>query len=75
MRSGSPRQTNPGLPQTWVPSANPPPVGDLEELTESDLERLRVRYEALGPTAREDLLLGIRDTDSPAVPEAGTSSG
>jgi low affinity Fe/Cu permease len=45
---------------------------DLEELTESDLERLRASYEALGRGAREDLLRGIRDTDSPAVPEART---
>jgi low affinity Fe/Cu permease len=48
---------------------------DLEELTESDLERLRARYEALGRAAREDLLLGIRDTDSPAVPEGASTPG
>ena len=75
MRTVSLRKTDPGLPQRWVLRVNPPPVGDLEELTESNLERLRVRYEALGRAAREDLLLGIRDTDSPAMPEAGTSPG
>jgi hypothetical protein len=32
---------------------------DLEELTETDLERLRSRYEALGRAARADLLLGM----------------
>ena len=41
---------------------------DLEELTENDLERLRSRYESLGRTAREELLHGIVDTDSPDVP-------
>jgi len=48
---------------------------DLEELTESDLERLRARYETLGRAAREDLLRGIRDTDSPAVPEGTKPAG
>jgi len=41
---------------------------DLEELTETDLERLGSRYEALGRNARADLLRGMRDTDSPDVP-------
>jgi low affinity Fe/Cu permease len=41
---------------------------DLEELTESDLERLRSRYESLGRTARQELLRGILDTDIPDVP-------
>ena len=41
---------------------------DLEELTETDLERLRSRYESLGRTAREDLLRGVLDTDIPDVP-------
>jgi low affinity Fe/Cu permease len=44
---------------------------DLEELTESDLERLRARYESLGRAAREDLLRGMLDTDSPDVPVEG----
>ena len=48
---------------------------DLEELTEADLERLRGRYETLGRAAREDLVRGIRDTDSPAVPETARPSG
>ena len=41
---------------------------DLEQLTEADLERLRSRYESLGQTAREDLLRGMADTDTPDVP-------
>jgi low affinity Fe/Cu permease len=44
---------------------------DLEELTEADLERLRSRYEALGRAAREDLLRGMLDTDTPDVPVDG----
>ena len=42
---------------------------DLEELTENDLERLRLRYESLGRTARAELLRGILDTDIPDVPD------
>jgi low affinity Fe/Cu permease len=42
---------------------------DLEELTENDLERLRLRYESLGRTARAELLHGILDTDIPDVPD------
>jgi low affinity Fe/Cu permease len=42
---------------------------DLEELTEADLERLRSRYESLGRSAREDLLRGLLDTDTPDVPD------
>jgi low affinity Fe/Cu permease len=38
---------------------------DLEELTEPDLEALRGRYQALARGSRDDLLRGIRDTDSP----------
>jgi low affinity Fe/Cu permease len=41
---------------------------DLEELTEADLERLRSRYESLGRAAREDLVRGLLDTDTPDVP-------
>jgi low affinity Fe/Cu permease len=44
---------------------------DLEELTEADVERLRSRYEALGRGAREDLLRGLLDTDTPDVPVEG----
>jgi low affinity Fe/Cu permease len=44
---------------------------DLEELTEADLERLRSRYESLGRNAREDLLRGLLDTDTPDVPVHG----
>ena len=42
---------------------------DLEELTEKDLERLRLRYESLGRTARAELLRGILDTNIPDVPD------
>ena len=44
---------------------------DLEELTEADLDRLRSRYESLGRTAREHLLRGLLDTDTPEVPVEG----
>ncbi len=37
----------------------------LEELTEGELERLRVRYEALARLARQDLGRGDADTGSP----------
>jgi len=47
---------------------------DLEELTEADLERLRSRYESLGRSAREDLLRGLLDTDTPDVPVYGRSA-
>jgi Low affinity iron permease len=47
---------------------------DLEELTEADLERLRSRYESLGRSAREDLLRGLLDTDTPDVPVDGRSA-
>src|ERR671939_694886 len=48
---------------------------DLEELTEPDLERLRARYQALARGARDDLVRGVRDTDSPEVagPPGATS--
>jgi len=38
---------------------------DLEELTENDLERLRLRYESLGRTARAELLREIRAPTAP----------
>ena len=38
---------------------------DLEELTESELERLRRRYEDLARQARENLRRGVVDTGSP----------
>ena len=44
---------------------------DLEQLTEADLDRLRSRYESLGRTARDDLLRGLLDTDTPDVPVDG----
>src|ERR671936_1358179 len=47
---------------------------DLEELRETDLERLRSRYESLGRTARAELLHGRVDTDSPDVPGDGPPS-
>ena len=46
---------------------------DLEELAETDLERLRAGYEALARHARDDLRGGQRDVDTPEVaarPEA-----
>jgi low affinity Fe/Cu permease len=47
---------------------------DLEELTEADLDRLRSRYESLGRAAREDLLRGLLDTDTPDMPVEGTQA-
>ena len=43
---------------------------NLEELTEADLDRLRMRYERLGQAAREDLVRGLADTDTPEMPAA-----
>lgn len=40
---------------------------DLEELTEEDLNRIRVRYERLAQQAREELRRGRGDTGSPEV--------
>jgi low affinity Fe/Cu permease len=40
---------------------------DLEELTETDLDRLRARYEALGRAAREDLLRGMLGDQVPGA--------
>jgi low affinity Fe/Cu permease len=40
---------------------------DLEGLEEADLERFRVRYEALARTAREALRRGELDTDTPEL--------
>jgi low affinity Fe/Cu permease len=42
---------------------------DLEELEESDLERIRAEYGLLAERARAALRQGIRDTD---VPDVGT---
>ena len=39
----------------------------LEELTEEDLKRLRVRYAKLANTAREHLRRGVQDTGTPQV--------
>ena len=44
---------------------------DLEELSESDLFRIRARYGRLASAAREHLLRGELDTDSPEVDESG----
>jgi low affinity Fe/Cu permease len=40
---------------------------DLEELTEKDLEKIRANYESLARDAREALVKGQADTDSPQV--------
>lgn len=40
---------------------------DLEELTESELDRLKTRYEELAREAREELRRGRRDTGRPEV--------
>lgn len=40
---------------------------NLEELTEADLDRIRLRYVDLAKRARESLQKGGRDTDSPEV--------
>jgi low affinity Fe/Cu permease len=40
---------------------------DLEELAESDLEKIRGDYEGLARTARDALKKGTRDTGSPKV--------
>jgi low affinity Fe/Cu permease len=40
---------------------------DLEELTDLELSRIRARYEALAGQARDELLRGGRDTDTPDV--------
>ena len=38
---------------------------DLEELTQSDLDKIRARYEWLAARARDNLRKGARDTDTP----------
>ena len=40
---------------------------DLEELDESELDRIRATYSKLAAKAREDLQQGMRDTGSPEV--------
>jgi low affinity Fe/Cu permease len=40
---------------------------DIEELTEEDLDRLKVGYAELARKAREDLRRGLRDTGTPNV--------
>ncbi len=40
---------------------------DLEELTESELDRIKARYEELARQAREELRRGQRDTGRPEV--------
>ena len=44
---------------------------DLEELTESDLEKIRSTYRTLAMSARRDLSLGLPDVETPDLP-AGT---
>ena len=41
---------------------------DLEELSEEDLARLRVHFEALARASREDLKRGLRDTGTIELP-------
>ena len=41
---------------------------DLEELTEEDINRIRMLYIALATHARSDLARGLLDTDIPEVP-------
>jgi low affinity Fe/Cu permease len=43
---------------------------DLEELEESDIERIRKDYRMLAAKAREELAQGSRDTDCREVPHA-----
>ena len=43
---------------------------DLEELTENELERMHVRYEALARQSREALRRGMIDTDSPDLSDS-----
>jgi len=40
---------------------------DIEELTEADLDRIRVRYQKLAQKARADLRHGREDTGTPRV--------
>ena len=42
---------------------------DLEELEESELDRVREIYSVLAQKARDDLRRGIRDTGAPELPE------
>ncbi len=43
---------------------------DIEELTETELDRMRARYEELARRAREDLKHGLVDTGRPPVDTA-----
>jgi low affinity Fe/Cu permease len=40
---------------------------DLEELTEEELSRIRVKYEALADQARQNRLQGLLDVDTPEM--------
>jgi low affinity Fe/Cu permease len=42
---------------------------DLEEIEESELDRVRAVYDQLAKQAREDLRRGIRDTGTPELPQ------
>ena len=48
---------------------------DLEELTESDLDRLRAAYEELARRARLELQQGLLDTGTPDVETGGVEIG
>src|SRR6266542_5794033 len=43
-------------------------IVDLEDCTDGELARYDAEFESLGRAAREDLLRGLLDTDSPDVP-------
>jgi low affinity Fe/Cu permease len=38
---------------------------DLEEIEEEDLDAFRIKYQLLAKLAREEILLGIKDTNTP----------
>jgi len=38
---------------------------DLEEIEEEELDAFRAKYQLLARSARDELLLGIKDTDTP----------
>ncbi len=41
---------------------------DLEELSDNDLDRIRVRFEALARESRENMKRGLRDTETSELP-------
>ena len=42
---------------------------DLEDLTEEELDLFKARYAALGHQAKNEILHGRKDTDSPELPD------